>query len=114
LPPAKNRRHSIRNRTHPLFYSFVALRKAATLAMAGRAWSFGPVELHLEICSLDELDFYTLNEYMGGVMDTLDGSSGSTFTYLPIVYEDDCQVCGSTTKWSRATHTGYELRVLFK
>jgi hypothetical protein len=25
-------------------------------------------------------------------MDTLDGSHGTAFTYLPIVYQDDCQV----------------------
>jgi hypothetical protein len=36
--------------------------------------------------------------YMGGVMDTLDSSSGTTFTYLPIVFEDDCQVVQSEVK----------------
>lgn len=31
-------------------------------------------------------------------MDTLGGSHGPTFTYMPIVYQDDCQVC--SLKWS--------------
>jgi hypothetical protein len=34
----------------------------------------------------------TLMDYAGGISDTLDGSHGTTFTYLPIVYEDDCQI----------------------
>jgi len=34
-----------------------------------------------------------LVDYVGGIEDTLDGSHGFTFTYLPIVFQDDCQVC---------------------
>ena len=113
FPPAKSRRHSIRNRTHPLFHSFVALRKAATTAMAGRAWSFRPVELHLVVRSPDEMNFYGLNDYLGGIMDTLDGSSGYTFTYLPIAFEDDSQVTGCTMNWQYASGIDYSLKVVF-
>jgi hypothetical protein len=31
-------------------------------------------------------------DYVAGISDTLDGSSGCTCTYLPIVFQDDCQV----------------------
>jgi hypothetical protein len=34
-----------------------------------------------------------LIDYVGGIMDSLDGSHGTHFTYLPIIYNDDCQVC---------------------
>jgi len=46
-------------------------------------------------------------------MDTLDGSSGVHFTYLPIVYEDDCQVSDGRTKFIRAESPRYELKVTF-
>jgi hypothetical protein len=38
LPPYKEIRLSIRNVKHPRYSSLVALRAAATRAMAGRAW----------------------------------------------------------------------------
>ena len=38
-----------------------------------------------------------LVDYVGGVMDTLDWSHGTHFTYLPIVYNDDCQVCDASS-----------------
>lgn len=35
----------------------------------------------------------TLADYIGGVVaDTLGGSHGRTFTYLRVIFEDDCQV----------------------
>jgi hypothetical protein len=114
LPPIKDRRQSIRNREHPLHPCFVALRSVATKAMAGRAWVFSPVELHLVIRSPDPLDHHVLNDYLGGVMDSLDGSSGFTFTFLPIVYEDDCQVYSSSTTWEFAEKNNYTLHVVFR
>ncbi len=58
--------------------------------------------------------FYTLNDYLGGIMDTLDGSSGYTFTYLPIAFEDDAQVTDCTMNWERASGTGYSLKIVFR
>jgi hypothetical protein len=113
-PPVKTRRQSIRNKRHPQHRSFVALRQAAIRAMAGRAWYFGPVKLCLTVFGRSSLDGWRLIDYLGGIMDTLDGSSGRTFTYLPIVFEDDCQVCETRTKWVRSSKESYRLRVTFK
>jgi len=73
--------------------------------MAGRAWSFGPIEQRVTLSGPRDLSRWTLVDYMGGIMDTLDGSSGRTFTYLPIVFEDDCQVVGSHFNWVDAPET---------
>lgn len=113
-PPVKTRRQSIRNERHPRHRSFVALRQTAIRAMAGRAWYFGPVELCLTVFRPCSLDRWSLVDYLGGIMDTLDGSSGPTFTYLPIVFEDDCQVCEARTERVRSSKESYRLRVTFK
>ncbi|HZR73734.1 hypothetical protein [Bradyrhizobium sp.] len=97
LPPAKTIRRSIRNENHPKYESFVLLRRKATAAMAGRAWVFGPVAVNITLFGPSN-DGSSMVDYLGGVMDTLDGSSGPTFTYLPIVFEDDCQVVRSEVK----------------
>ena len=65
--------------------------------MGGRAWVFGPVAVSITLFGPSN-GGASLVDYMGGVMDTLDGSSGLTFTYLPIVFEDDCQVVQSDVK----------------
>jgi hypothetical protein len=109
LPPTKTTRQSIRNQGHPRYPSFLILREAATLAMAGRAWYFGAVGLDMTIFSPAHLDRWDLNDYLGGIMDTLDGSSGQTFTYLPVVYQDDCQVCEATSKWIERPQSSYRL-----
>jgi hypothetical protein len=114
LPPVKDTRQSIRNRTHPLHDRFLALRQIATEAMAGRAWTFRPVELQLVIRSPEHSGAEMHNIFLGGVMDTLDGSSGYTFTFLPIVYEDDHQVTTVTTSWEQSEVENYSLVVVFK
>jgi hypothetical protein len=81
--------------------------------MSGRAWFRGPVGLVLEIGSRDSEFPYSLIEYVGGIMDTLDGSHGMTFTYLPIVYEDDCQITILGTNVVSATGTSYRLELRF-
>src|SRR6476620_599631 len=86
-PPYKDINQSIRNRNHPHHADFKALRNAAYTAMAGRAWTFGPVGLDLTVYAPGLPPRCSLLDYMGGVMDTLDGSSGYTFTFLPIMYE---------------------------
>jgi hypothetical protein len=110
LPPYKDISFSIRNPRHRHHQRFVDLRQAATRAMGGRAWYTGSVGLKLNIHApiLDRNRKWA--DYLGGVADTLDGSHGFSFTYLPIVYQDDCQfamisgrfVEGSTEAWYEA------------
>jgi hypothetical protein len=110
LPPAKTIHQSIRNAKHPKHESFALLRRKATAAMAGRAWVFGPVAVSITLLGPSN-DGVSLVDYMGGVMDTLDGSSGPTFTYLPIVFEDDCQVVQSEVKMQDHPTSKYIIEV---
>ena len=91
-PPWKDTHFSIRNSRHRIHDRFRRLRRVATNAMAGRAWFMGPVILDFLLRAPHFEPSKNLVDYLGGIMDTLDGSSGFTFTYLPIVFEDDCQV----------------------
>lgn len=113
LPPAKRRGGSIRNPKHRRYDEFLTLRNAAIQAMNGRAWYFGPVALHLYMYGPEPIDRWGLLEYAGGIMDTLDGSSGRTFTYLPIVYEDDCQVDELEYEFEIANSARYEVHIEF-
>jgi len=113
LPPHKEIRQSIRNVTHPRYEAFVALRRAATDAMDGRAWYLGPVQLDLTVYARSRPDNVLLIDYVSGVMDTLDGSHGPSFTYLPIVYEDDCQVASGTHQFVESNEEKYEIRIVF-
>lgn len=81
--------------------------------MGGRAWTFGAVRLNLVIHCAEHPGLFALGEFLGGIMDTLDGSSGMTFTYLPIVFEDDCQVCDANMTWSSSEEERYVLRIEF-
>jgi len=91
-PPYKDEHFSMRNPRHPNYKAFVRLRKAATAAMNGRSWYFGPVAVSVTLLAPSFEEGKTLLDYVSGIEDTLDGSSGPQFTYLPIVFEDDCQV----------------------
>lgn len=113
MPPYKDVRQSIRNISLPRYNSFVDLRSAATAAMAGRAWYFGAVGLRLVIHAPDLHKGRSLVDYMAGVMDTIDGSSGFTFTYLPIVIEDDSQVSSASSEFVEADDAHYEVIVEF-
>jgi len=113
LPPYKDASRSIRNPSHPRYPSFKALRDAAMQAMAGRACYRGPVQLSLVLRANEVHPRRRLLDYIGGVMDTLDGSHGPTFTYLPIVYEDDCQVCLTDGRVVPADRQSYRLDVVF-
>lgn len=113
FPPYKDNRKSIRNRNHPRHGDFKALRNAASKAMEGRAWTFGPVRLDLTVYAPSLPPGASLLDYLGGVMDTLDGSSGDTFTFLPIVYEDDCQVVTSTMRVVESEPVRYTVGVTF-
>jgi hypothetical protein len=113
LPPYKQIRQSIRNVTHPRYDSFVALRAAATHAMAGRAWYFDAICLDLTVYAPKLHEGCSVRDYVSGVMDTLDGSCGSTFTYLPIVYQDDCQVVGGGSRFVEAQAEHFRVEVEF-
>lgn len=113
MPPVKDFRQSIRNLQHPQHATFIELRRAAIFQMNGRAWSFGPVGMDLTVYSPQTINRMELNSYLGGVMDALDGSSGQTFTFLPIVFEDDSQLVMSQTKWVRADSCHFLLKINF-
>ena len=81
--------------------------------MHGRAWFFGPIRLELTIYAPELHRRRRLVDYGGGVMDTLDGSSGATFTYLPIVFQDDCQVCDGKWRWIKSDDAKYRVVITF-
>ena len=81
--------------------------------MGGRQWFCGAVGLSLLMFGPESLHWLAANEYIGGIMDTLDGSHGRHFTYLPIVYQDDCQVVSMSTNFQIASEHSYTLDVSF-
>jgi hypothetical protein len=112
LPPFKDLHFSIRNPRHPNYSDFKRLRDEAIKVMDGRAWYFGPVQMEFTLYS-PTTPQKTLIDYGGGIMDTLDGSSGPQFTYLPIVFEDDCQVFSSRSVYQKSEDTWYTLEITF-
>ena len=111
IPPYKDVHFSIRNPKHPKYKSFLNLRNAATKAMKDRKWYDGPVSLNF-IFHAPKLERRLL-DYIGGVMDTLDGSHGMSFTYLPIIYQDDCQIVDFEMKYIVAKKTKYKVEIIF-
>lgn len=109
-PPYKDESFSIRNPKHKDYERFVRLRKAGTEVMGGRAWSHGPIKMDFVLYAPGFERGKTLFDYVAGIEDTLDGSSGYTFTYLPIVFEDDCQVCAGGSKLVYSEKVKYKLR----
>lgn len=113
LPPYKDLSHSIRNISHPRYQSFVDLRKAGTAAMEGRAWYGRPIKLCVEIRANELHERRGLIEYVNGISDTLDGSHGFTFTYLPIAFEDDCQIAEGEYRIVPADEPSYRVEITF-
>ena len=87
LPPYKDKNFSIRNQRHKIFIRFEMLREIAIESMGGRAPYRGPVRLDLVMYGAGFEQNRGLLDYMGGIMDTLDGSHGQSFTYLPNILE---------------------------
>ena len=81
--------------------------------MKGRAPYDDAVSIHLELSAPTLEEGKALVDYLGGVMDSLDGSHGETFTYLPIAYEDDCQVVSSKCEFIESDAASYRLRISF-
>jgi len=113
LPPYKDVKFSIRNIKHRHNERFVRLRQEAIKAMAGRAWSQGAIRMRLTVFAPAFEKGKALIDYAAGVEDTLDGSHGDTFTYLPTAFQDDCQVCGSGSYFRRSKKTHYIVEVTF-
>jgi hypothetical protein len=110
-PPIKDISFSIRNPKHPKHNTFKTLRFQATKAMAGKRWYTGAVELIFTYHAKDLNR--NLVDYISGIMDTLDGSHGETFTYLPIVYQDDCQICSCIAHFKQDNETWYTVEIIF-
>ncbi len=113
LPPFKDESFSIRNPKHRFHDRFVALRTTAIGAMAGRTWSHGAIGLDLELHAPSMDARRALVDYVGGVMDSLDGSHGPHFTYLPIAYNDDCQICEGDCSFHPSKDEWYSVRIRF-
>ena len=110
-PPYKDSHFSIRNPKHPKYKSFLDLRNAATKAMKSRKWYDGPIKINITLHA-SKLERRMI-EYIGGISDTLDGSHGMSFTYLPIVYQDDCQIVEGETKYIESKKTKYVVEIIF-
>lgn len=110
-PPRKDYHFSIRNPKHAKHQAFLMLRHEAIKSMGGRRWYDGPIEM--------DFTFYApqlekaLGDYLGGIADTLNGSHGVTFTYLPIAYQDDCQVVLLTSRFVESAEIKYCLKIIF-
>jgi hypothetical protein len=113
LPPYKQIGASIRNPRHPHHIRFLKLREAAIEIMDGRKWTDGPVSMDLIMYAPAFEKGKQLLSYVGGIMDTLDGSHGPSFTYLPIVYQDDCQVSDFKSEFNTSTSSHYAVTVEF-
>jgi hypothetical protein len=113
LPPYKDEHFSIRNIRHRHNERFVRLREEAIKAMAGRAWSQGAIRLRFTLFAPAFEKGKALIDYAAGVEDTLDGSHGDTFTYLPTAFQDDCQVCKVRYDFRRSKKIHYVVKVTF-
>jgi hypothetical protein len=112
-PPTKTYGRSMRNETSPQRNLFLALRRAAIEAMDGRKWYEGNVELRLTYWCSESVRIGPW-DYISGVMDTLGGSHGPSFIYLPIAYLDDCQCSiGSVQRKNTEDGARYILEVHF-
>ena len=101
LPSYKDGHFSIRNTRHKFFPRFKALRQASIEAMGGRAPYRSAIGLDFVMHAQELEKSRSLIDYIAGIMDTLDGSHGCEFTYLPIFFEDDCQVWANKKGQSR-------------
>jgi hypothetical protein len=112
-PPWKDVSASIRNRSNHQYTTFARLRDAAIAAMNGRAWYVGPISLDITIRCPEDQSRRGLVDYLGGIMDTLGGCHGYSFTYLPVVSEDDAQVCSGKSQFIADDAVSYDVRIRF-
>ncbi len=112
LPPSKTLGRSMRNVASSQRPRFMALRQAAIEAMGGRKWYEGPIQLELVYKAPDPPSI-ARGAYADGVSDTLGGSHGPTFVYLPIVYLDDGQICVMRARAETAPIEESEVTITF-
>ena len=79
--------------------------------MDGRKWTDGPVSMTFTMYAPAFEKGRDLISYVGGIMDTLDGSHGYSFMYLPIVYQDDCQVSTGVEQFKQSADVHYTLDI---
>lgn len=113
LPPYKDCNFSIRNPRHKIHDRFLKLRRIATTEMDGRKWSDAAILMTVLIFAPQMEKGRDLCAYVGGLMDTLDGSHGYYFTYLPIVYQDDSQVARVHSRFIESPNTKYRVEIEF-
>jgi hypothetical protein len=80
-------------------------------AMDGRECDSGAIAMELSLYA-PRLERRLL-DYLAGIMDTLDGSLGPNFTYLPIAYQDDCQICAGRSQFVESAEAFYTVRINF-
>lgn len=112
-PPEKTISRSMRNPNSSQRARFMALRGAAIEAMAGRKWYEGGVRVDFLHLSPEQGGVIGPHDYFGGILDTIGGSHGFTFIYLPIVYLDDSQAIKSTLRREVAPSERYEVEIEF-
>jgi hypothetical protein len=81
--------------------------------MAGRKWTDGAIALRFTLFAPSLEQGKGLHDYLSGLLDTLDGSHGFQFTYLPIVFQDDCQVCQAKALFKLNSTAKYVLEIEF-
>ena len=108
-PPIKTYGRSMRNVTSSQRSRFMALRRAAIAAMDGRRWYDGPIGLDLVYHGPTN----RMLDFGAGIMDTLGGSHGPSFIYLPIVYLDDGQVAAWHWEYLPSDSERYTLTIIF-
>lgn len=81
--------------------------------MGGRKWYDGAIKMCFTLFAECFEHKKKLLDYDDGIMDTLDGSHGPAFTYLPIVYQDDCQVAASESEISPSDRIYYTVEITF-
>jgi hypothetical protein len=90
IPPHKGAHFSIRNPKHANHDRFTLLRKKANEAMGKMPYSSGPIGVTIRYQR--QLGSRPSADYVSGIFDTLGGSHGMQFHWMPIVYLDDNQI----------------------
>lgn len=81
--------------------------------MKGQRWTDNSVSLRISIYAPTLEKGKGAIDYVGGIMDTLGGSHGQSFTYLPIVYQDDAQVNVLTHRFHESAKAYYVIKIEF-
>jgi len=111
IPPYKDFSRSIRNYQHPDHDRFLKLRKTAKVAMKNREYHRGPVAIKFHYIRKEGKR--KIWEYLSGILDSLGGSHGFTFHWVPIVFLDDCQIQKIHISQETGKRDRYLLEIIF-